>query len=172
MLSHLRPLTPPRLANAGIPQKGSQDLRLVHRCSPWLVDARACKLRLTPARLSRLRSIGAAQGVGNGARDWLPCIAKWKPSRAFCRSLNGSIPPRRCISDALEVGLLREPLVLDDLNPVSIRVQDECNVLHAAVGQPLLPVDVERLETGAGGVEVVDRDTWTELVRHFGLSCK
>lgn len=57
-----------------------------------------------------------------------------------------------------EVGLARDALVLHELDPVSIRVEDERHILHAAVRQPLLPVDVERLEAGAGGLDVVDRD--------------
>ena len=59
----------------------------------------------------------------------------------------------------LEVGLAREALVLDNLDPVVVGVQDKGDILHAAVRQPLLPVDVERLEPGTSGVDVVDRDT-------------
>jgi len=57
-----------------------------------------------------------------------------------------------------EVRLAAEPLVLHNLNPVTIRVKDKRHILHAAVREPLLPVDVERFQPGAGGLKVIDRD--------------
>ena len=55
-------------------------------------------------------------------------------------------------------GLASEALVLHDLDPVAVGVEQEGDVLHAAVGEALLPAGVEVLEPLAGGVDVVDRD--------------
>lgn len=46
-------------------------------------------------------------------------------------------------------------LVLDNLNPVIVRVKKESDILHAPIGETLLPVDVERLESRASCVQVV-----------------
>jgi hypothetical protein len=87
------------------------------------------------------------------------------PSRALHLPKGATFSRGSAYPGALEVGLACEALVLDNLNPVSVRVQDEGHVLHAAVRQPLLPIDVERLETAAGCLEVVDRDAWEELAK-------
>lgn len=58
----------------------------------------------------------------------------------------------------LEVGLATELLILNDLNPVAIRVQQERDVLHPPVGQPLLPAALQVLEALARRVEVIHRD--------------
>lgn len=50
-------------------------------------------------------------------------------------------------------------LILDNLDPVAIRVQEESHVLHSAVRQSLLPVDVQVLKALAGSTDVVDGDT-------------
>ena len=60
---------------------------------------------------------------------------------------------------SLPVAAALEGLVLDHLNPVAIRVQYKCHVPHATISQALLPVDVQALETSAGCVEVINRDT-------------
>lgn len=57
-----------------------------------------------------------------------------------------------------EVLLARKLLVLHDLDPVSIGVQQERDVPHPAVGEPLLPVRAQGLEARARGIEVVDGD--------------
>lgn len=48
--------------------------------------------------------------------------------------------------------LVAVSVVLDNLNPVSIGVQQESNVVHAAVCQPLLPVALEVLKSLASSV--------------------
>jgi len=55
--------------------------------------------------------------------------------------------------------VLLELLVLDNLNPVAIRVEDESNALHAAVGQPLLPVDTLLFPPLASRINVIHGDT-------------
>lgn len=64
------------------------------------------------------------------------------------------------IRQHLEVGLAGEPLVLQNLNPISIRIRDECNVLHLALIQPLLEWHVEAAETLTRRIEVVDSNSW------------
>lgn len=54
--------------------------------------------------------------------------------------------------------LVREALILNNLNPVAIRIQHKRHILHPAIRQPLLPVDLEPLEPGARRIEVIDRD--------------
>lgn len=49
-------------------------------------------------------------------------------------------------------------VVLDNLNPVSIGVQQESDVVHAAVRQSLLPVALEILKSLASSVQVIHRD--------------
>jgi hypothetical protein len=110
-------------------------------------------------------------GIALLSPDWLPDISPSVDSVTRPSLAQGSyIQPRKCIPGALEVGLACEALVLDNLNPVSVGVQDEGDILHAAVRQPLLPIDVERLETAAGGLEVVNRDTWGELAKQNELT--
>ncbi|KAI6769010.1 hypothetical protein HG531_010114 [Fusarium graminearum] len=47
----------------------------------------------------------------------------------------------------------------DDLDPVTIRVKDESNVSHAAIGKLLLELVTSIFNSLAGGLDVVDRDT-------------
>lgn len=49
--------------------------------------------------------------------------------------------------------------VLHHLDPVVVRVEDEGDLLHPAIGKPFLPVDIQRLEAVTSRVEVVNRDT-------------
>lgn len=49
-------------------------------------------------------------------------------------------------------------LVLDDLNPVVVRIENESHVLHSSIGETLLPVDIQRFESLAGGVQIVHRN--------------
>lgn len=72
-------------------------------------------------------------------------------------------------TDALEVVLATEPLVLDDFNPVSVRVQKERNILHPAVSQPLLPGHIQVLESLTGSLEVIDRDA-SQRVSHMPVN--
>lgn len=51
-------------------------------------------------------------------------------------------------------------LVLDHFDPVSIGVQDESHIVHAAVRQSLLPWNAKLLETLARCFQVIDRDTY------------
>lgn len=46
-------------------------------------------------------------------------------------------------------------VVLDNLNPVVVWVKKESDIFHAAIGEALLPVNVQRLESRASSVQVV-----------------
>ena len=59
----------------------------------------------------------------------------------------------------LDVLSLLNGLLPNDLNPVSVWVKDESNAAHATIGEFLLELVAGILETGAGGLEVVDGDT-------------
>ena len=63
----------------------------------------------------------------------------------------------------LEVRLACEPFILDNFNPVAVRIQYEGDILHPPVGQSLLPVDVQALQPLAGRIELVDGHTCTLL---------
>lgn len=67
----------------------------------------------------------------------------------------------RVRGDALLLGVLRAPragLLRDDLDPVSVGVEREGDVLHAAVGQLLLEPVPGLLEPPTRRLDVVDRD--------------
>lgn len=59
----------------------------------------------------------------------------------------------------LKVCLASKLLVLDNLNPVTIGVQQKRDVLHPSICQSLLPANLEILEPLAGGIQVINRDT-------------
>lgn len=60
---------------------------------------------------------------------------------------------------ALPVAGALERFVLNDFNPVVVRVEDEGHVVHATIRQALLPVDLQALKAFARSVQVVDSDT-------------
>lgn len=60
---------------------------------------------------------------------------------------------------ASPVGSALDALVLDHLNPISIGVQNESDILHHAIGETLLEVHIEGLEPVACRLEIVDGDT-------------
>lgn len=68
------------------------------------------------------------------------------------RSAIYTIPP-------LQVASTLKCLVLDNLHPIVIRIQDECHVLHPSIRKALLPVNIQRLEPITGSIEIVDGDT-------------
>lgn len=57
-----------------------------------------------------------------------------------------------------DVGSLFNRLLANNLNPVSIRVQGKCNVLHTPVGKLFLELVSGILDALASGLEVVDGD--------------
>lgn len=57
-----------------------------------------------------------------------------------------------------EVILARNTLVLHNLDPITIGVEEERNIVHLAVRQPLLPVTLEILESLACRIKVVHRN--------------
>jgi hypothetical protein len=69
----------------------------------------------------------------------------------------------------LEVLLARKPLVLDNLNPVTIGVQQKGNVLHAPVCESLLPADILILKSLASSFEIVNRNTCFVSFRNHQL---
>ena len=52
-----------------------------------------------------------------------------------------------------------DSLVLHYLDPISIGIQNKCDVVHAPVSQALLKVHLQRLEAVARSLKVVNRDT-------------
>lgn len=50
--------------------------------------------------------------------------------------------------------------VLDNLNPIAIRIQHKRNVLHPPVRESLFPIDSFFFETLAGCVDVIDRNAY------------
>jgi hypothetical protein len=71
---------------------------------------------------------------------------------------------------SLEIRLASECLILDDLNPISIRIKKEGYILHTAVGEPLLPVAAEVLKSLAGSVQVIHSNAYQEKVNGYNLS--
>lgn len=53
---------------------------------------------------------------------------------------------------------LLQTLILNDLNPVVVWVEDKRDILHSPVREPLLPVHILVLEPLARRIEVVDAD--------------
>lgn len=60
----------------------------------------------------------------------------------------------------LPVSSVLELLVLNNLNPIVIRIKHKCYILHASISQTLLPVNTLVLESLACGVEIVNRNTY------------
>lgn len=58
----------------------------------------------------------------------------------------------------LPIASFLQLLILDDLDPVVIRVQNKGHILHPAIGQPLLPVHLFILHELACLVKVIDTD--------------
>jgi hypothetical protein len=56
------------------------------------------------------------------------------------------------------VGGALDSLILDHLDPVSIGVQDERDVLHHAIGKTLLERYLKGLEAVAGALQIVGGD--------------
>ncbi len=59
----------------------------------------------------------------------------------------------------LEVSLAGKLLVLDNLDPVTIRVEHKGNVVHAAIRKPLLPANIEALHALTCCLNVVHGNT-------------
>lgn len=59
----------------------------------------------------------------------------------------------------LPVSSALNPLILYHLNPISIGIQNKCDVVHPSISQTLLKVHLQRLEAVARSREVVNRDT-------------
>jgi hypothetical protein len=53
------------------------------------------------------------------------------------------------------VGALNR-FVLNDFNPVSIRIQEEGHILHSSIREALLPAYLQRFEASACGIKVID----------------
>lgn len=71
-----------------------------------------------------------------------------------------------CILVHLPIRSTLDALVLDHLDPVAIRIQQESHIVHPTVGQALLEVDLEQLEPLASLLEVIDRDTCCRKYEH------
>jgi len=50
-------------------------------------------------------------------------------------------------------------LILNNFNPIAVRIEDESDILHPAVGEPFLPVDILGLEARTRCVKIIDRYT-------------
>jgi hypothetical protein len=49
-------------------------------------------------------------------------------------------------------------VILDNLNPVTIGVQQESDVAHPAIREPLLPIALEVFESLASSVQIIHRN--------------
>ena len=59
----------------------------------------------------------------------------------------------------LEVVLAGKRLILDNLNPVSIGIKNKGDILHPAIREPLLPVDVQAFKASTRRIQVIDGNT-------------
>jgi hypothetical protein len=62
------------------------------------------------------------------------------------------------------IGAVPELLILNNLNPISIRIQDKGDVLHAAIRKSLLPVYLLILKALAGSIKIINRDAYNRSV--------
>lgn len=60
---------------------------------------------------------------------------------------------------ALPVRGTLDTLILDNLNPVSIGIQHERDVLHHAISETLFEVHIEGLKAVACSLKIIGRDT-------------
>jgi len=86
-----------------------------------------------------------------------PKIQTTTPAVSVHLSIYSSHPsPRFRNSPPLPITRPFHLLVLNDFDPISVRIEDESHVLHPPVRQTLLPVHLFVVEALARGVEVVD----------------
>jgi hypothetical protein len=69
---------------------------------------------------------------------------------------------RHQILEPLQLRFL-QGIILNNLDPIVVWVQDERNKLHTAICEPLLPVDLEVLKSLTGSINIIDGDTFTRL---------
>jgi hypothetical protein len=61
-------------------------------------------------------------------------------------------------------------LILDNLDPVSIRIQNKSNTLHPSIGQSLLPLDAQSVESLTRGIQVVNRHADVAKALRFSIA--
>ena len=54
-------------------------------------------------------------------------------------------------------------IVLNDLDPIVIRIKNECNGLHATISKPLFPLDVHVIKALAGCIKIINRDAYSTV---------
>lgn len=59
----------------------------------------------------------------------------------------------------LPVSSTLNSLILHHLNPISIGIQNKCDIVHPPISQALLKVHFQRLKAVARSREVINRDT-------------
>lgn len=113
------------------------------------------------------RSTGSAYDTMHDKPD--PQRVSISTQRVWGISCNFAFAIYNSFTMVLHVRGALDALVLDHLDPVSIRVQHKGDVVHAAVSQTLLEIDLERLEAVTCGLEVVDGDTYRN--ENSAVSC-
>lgn len=61
---------------------------------------------------------------------------------------------------ALYAVLVTVLVILYNLDPVAIRIKQECHVPHATVCKSLLPITLEILETLASSIKIINGDAY------------
>lgn len=59
------------------------------------------------------------------------------------------------IHQHLPIGSLLKLFVLNDLNPIVVRIKNKCHILHSAISQSLLPIDALFLKALASSLKIV-----------------
>lgn len=69
-------------------------------------------------------------------------------------------PHKHCrATDLVDAVLVTVPSVLDNLNPIVVRIKQESNVFHSAISEALLPVATKLFEALASRAEFVNSNT-------------
>lgn len=63
----------------------------------------------------------------------------------------------------LPVGSGFQFLVLNDLNPVVVRVENESHIFHSTISKSLFPVDTFILKALTSSINIINRNTYTML---------
>lgn len=98
------------------------------------------------------------------AHTWRQQLSRFTPQLQFEFSRQPSLSKHHS-------GLVT--LVLNNLNPVVVRVKQEGNVLHAPVSESLLPVALQVLKTLARRVKIVNTNAckWSVGCSHYIAAC-
>ena len=67
------------------------------------------------------------------------------------------------LSEALQLGLILQVTILNDLNPVIVRVKNESHSFHTTISESLLPIYLQIVKSLARCIEIINRDTWIRV---------